>query len=130
MAKMFVDASGDADLVYRAGADTETLKTIVSHWFHELDFDIMKRGIEEGNMLRAVPMRWLGLVPSGGAGDENEDLTCDGTTTEGVNEYIRKSRGLALDFLKKNQREDFAMISLPFMQQFPLTETLYNYMIL
>ena len=124
MAKMFVDASGDADLVYRAGADTETLKTIVSHWFYELDFDIMKRGIEEGNMLRAVPMRWLGLVPSGGAGDENEDLTCDGTTTEGVNEYIRKSRGLALDFLKKNQREDFAMISLPFMPQFRMTRRL------
>ena len=124
MAKMFVDASGDADLVYRAGADTETLKTIVSHWFHELDFDIMKRGIEERNMLRAVPMRWLGLVPSGGAGDENEELTCDGTTTEGVNEYIRKSRGLALDFLKNNQREDFAMISLPFMPQFRMTRRL------
>ncbi|MBR5930795.1 MAG: FAD-dependent oxidoreductase [Lachnospiraceae bacterium] len=124
MAKMFVDASGDADLVYRAGADTETLKTIVSHWFHELDFDIMKRGIEEKNMLRAVPMRWLGLVPSGGAGDENEELTCDGTTTEGVNEYIRKSRGLALDFLKNNLREDFAMISLPFMPQFRMTRRL------
>ena len=124
MAKMFIDASGDADLVYRAGADTETLKTIVSHWFHELDFDIMKRGIEEGDMLRAVPMRWLGLVPSGGAGDEKEDLTCDGTTTEGVNEYIRLSRGLALDFLKKNRRDDFAMISLPFTPQFRMTRRL------
>ena len=44
MAKTFVDATGDADLVYRAGAETETLKTIVSHWFHELDFDAMKKG--------------------------------------------------------------------------------------
>ena len=124
LAKMFVDASGDADLVYRAGADTETKKTIVSHWFHELDFDVMKRGIEEGDMLRAVPMRWLGLVPSGGAGDENETLTCDGTTSEGVNEYIRLSRGLALDYLKKHQRKDFAMISLPFMPQFRMTRRL------
>ena len=124
MAKMFIDASGDADLVSRAGADTETLKTIVSHWFHELDFDIMKRGIEEGDMLRAVPMRWLGLVPSGGAGDEKEDLTCDGTTTEGVNEYIRRSRGLALDYLKSHQRDDYAMISLPFTPQFRMTRRL------
>ena len=124
MAKMFIDASGDADLVSRAGADTETLKTIVSHWFHELDFDIMKRGIEEGDMLRAVPMRWLGLVPSGGAGDEKEDLTCDGTTSEGVNEYIRLSRGLALDYLKAHRRNDFAMISLPFTPQFRMTRRL------
>lgn len=124
MAKMFIDASGDADLVYRAGAETETLKTIVSHWFHELDFDLMKKGIEEGSMLKATPLRWLGLTPSGGAGDEKEDLTCDGTTSEGVNEYIRLSRGLALDFLKKHQSPDYCMISLPFLPQFRMTRRL------
>ncbi len=124
MAKMFVDASGDADLVYRAGAETETLKTIVSHWFHEFDFDIVKRGIEEGNLLRAIPLRWLGLIPSGGAGDEAEDLTCDGTTVEGVNEYIRLSRGMALDFLKEHLRDDYAMLSLPYSPQFRMTRRL------
>ena len=111
MAKMFIDASGDSDLLYRAGADTETLPTIVSHWFHELDFKLMKEGIEKGDMMLATPLRWLGLTPSGGAGDEKEDLTCDGTTSEGVNKYIRLSRGLALDFLKKHQSPDFCMIS-------------------
>lgn len=124
MAKMFIDASGDADLVYRAGAETETLKTIVSHWFHELDFNLMKKGIEEGNMLHATPLRWLGLTPSGGAGDEKEDLTCDGTTSEGVNEYIRLSRGLARDFIKKHQSPDYCMISLPFLPQFRMTRRL------
>ena len=124
MAKMFVDASGDADLVYRSGAETETMKTIVSHWFHELDFDLMKKGMEEGNMLHATPLRWLGLTPSGGAGDEQEDLTCDGTTSEGVNRYIRLSRGLALDFLKKHQSPDYCMISLPFLPQFRMTRRL------
>ncbi|MCQ2530809.1 MAG: FAD-dependent oxidoreductase [Lachnospiraceae bacterium] len=124
MAKMFIDASGDADLVYRAGAETETLKTIVSHWFHEFDFEIAKKGIEEGNLLRAVPLRWLGLIPSGGAGDEAEDLTCDGTTVEGVNEYIRLSRGMALDFLKDHLRDDYAMLSLPYSPQFRMTRRL------
>ena len=124
MAKMFVDASGDADLVYRAGAETETLKTIVSHWFHELDFNIMKKGIEEGNMLHVTPLRWLGLVPSGGAGDEKMDLTTDGTTSEGVNEYIRLSRGLALDFLKKHLSPDYCMISMPTIPQFRMTRRL------
>ena len=124
MGKMFIDASGDADLVYRAGAETETLKTIVSHWFHELDFNLMKKGIEEGSMLHATPLRWLGLSPSGGAGDEKEDLTCDGTTSEGVNEYIRLSRGLARDFIKKHQSPDYCMITLPFLPQFRMTRRL------
>ena len=31
LAKVFVDASGDSDLLYRAGAATETQKSIVSH---------------------------------------------------------------------------------------------------
>lgn len=124
MAKMFIDASGDSDLFYRAGAETETLKTIVSHWFHELDFNLMKEGIAEGSMLRAVPLRWLGLVPSGGAGDEKEELTCDGTTSEGVNKFIRLSRGLALDFLKRRQRPEYAMISMPMMPQFRMTRRL------
>ena len=114
LGKMFIDASGDADLIYRAGAETETLRTIVSHWFHELDFGLMKQGMDEGSMLRAAPLRWLGLTPSGGAGDDQEALTCDGTTSEGVNEYIRLSRGLARDFLKKHQSPDYCMISLPF----------------
>ena len=124
MAKVFVDATGDADLVYRAGAETETLKTIVSHWFHELDFDAMKKGIEEGDMLKAVPLRWLGLVPSGQAGDEKMELVCDGTTSEGVNEYIRISRKLALDWLKEHQRPDYAMLTMPFMPQFRMTRRL------
>lgn len=124
MAKMFIDASGDSDLIYRAGAETETLPTIVSHWFHELDFNLMKRGIEEGNMFLATPLRWLGLTPSGGAGDEKEDLTCEGTTCEGVNKYIRLSRGLALDFIKKHLSPDYCMISMPTIPQFRMTRRL------
>ena len=124
LGKMFIDASGDADLIYRAGAETETLRTIVSHWFHELDFGLMKQGMDEGSMLRAAPLRWLGLTPSGGAGDDQEALTCDGTTSEGVNEYIRLSRGLARDFLKKHQSPDYCMISLPFLPQMRMTRRL------
>ena len=124
MAKMFIDASGDSDLLFRAGADTETLPTIVSHWFHELDFNMIKEGLEAHDMMHVTPLRWLGLVPSGGAGDDKEDLTCYGTTSEGVNKYIRLSRGLALDFLKKHQSPEFCMISMPTIPQFRMTRRL------
>ena len=32
LAKMVIDASGDADVLYRAVAECETQKNIVSHW--------------------------------------------------------------------------------------------------
>ena len=124
MAKMFIDASGDSDLIYRAGADTETLPTIVSHWFHELDFEMIKEGLEKHDMMAVTPLRWLGLVPSGNAGDEKEDLTCYGTTSEGVNKYIRLSRGLALDFLKEHKSPEFCMISMPTQIQVRMTRRL------
>lgn len=124
LAKMFVDASGDADLVFRAGADTETLKTIVSHWFMEVDAESMRKGAESGDALKGVRLKHVGLMPSGQAGDENMELVCDGTTSEGVNEYIRVSRGLALDYLKEHQSDDYAMLTLPFMPQVRMTRRL------
>lgn len=66
LAKMFVDASGDSDLLYRAGARTETRSdNIVSHWAHEIDLSApeMQAAIAEKNVLKALPLRWLGLRP-------------------------------------------------------------------
>lgn len=120
LAKMFVDASGDADLMYRAGAKCETQKNIISHWGFEIDFETMKRGIEANDILKALNLRWLGLRPDKDSGGSNLPLL-DGTTSEGVNEYIRISRSLARDYIKKNSRSDYAMLTMPYMPQFRMT---------
>ncbi len=124
MAKMFIDASGDSDLLYRAGADTETNeKNIVSSWTHELDFETMQKGIANEDMIKAAPLRWFGLRPD----VDNSAATIpmfDGTTSEGVNGYIRVSRKLMLDYLKKNQRESYCMMTVPFQPQFRMSRHL------
>jgi len=120
LAKMVVDASGDADVFYRAGAKCETQKNIVSHWGFELDFDTMKKGMDAGDILKALNLRWLGLRPD--RDNKGSDLPMiDGTTSAGVNEYIRISRSLAREHLKKNQRPDYTMLTMPFMPQFRMT---------
>ena len=98
LAKAFVDASGDLDLMFRAGAPTETQRSIVSHWAHEIDLDTMKKGPETGQALQALPLRWLGLRPDAD-NSEAEIPMYYGTTSEGVHGYIRTSRKLALDYL-------------------------------
>lgn len=123
LAKAYVDASGDLDLMFRAGAPTETQKSIVSHWAHEIDFDTMKKGLEVGKIIQALPLRWLGLRPD--ANNSASDIPMYyGTTSEGVNGYIHTSRKLALDYLKLHQSPCYAQMTLPLMPQFRMTRRL------
>ncbi len=125
LAKLFVDASGDSDLLYRAGARTETQKSIVSHWAYELDLDdpALPQAIKEKNVLKALRLRWLGLRPdrdnSGSALPMYE-----GTTSEGVNAYLRLSRRLAREHIRENNRPGWAQLTLPLMPQVRMTRRL------
>ena len=116
MGSAFIDASGDADLMARAGAETISKDSICSHWTYELEFSQMKEGMEYGDVLHCLRLRWLGLRPD----MNNENAVVPkfrGTTLEGVNGYLKTSRKLGLAYLKKNQRPDYAMLTLPTMPQ-------------
>ncbi len=120
LAKMVVDATGDADVFYRAGAPCEEQKSIVSSWAYEIDLENAKEGIESGDILKTMNLRWFGLRPDA----DNSKSTIPtflGTDAEEVNSYIRLSRSLMLDYLKKNQRPGYAMFTLPFMPQYRMT---------
>lgn len=120
MADMFVDASGDADLFYRAGAACHEEKSIVSHWCYELELENMKKGYASGNVRDSMRLRWLGLRPD--ADNSTSELsTFYGTTVEGVNGYLQLSRRLARDYLDKKDAPDYAMISMPYVPQFRTT---------
>ena len=126
LAKMFVDASGDSDLLFRAGAKTETRDdNIVSHWAHEIDLSDPRaaEALGEKNVLKLMPLRWLGLQPNKD-NSGSEIPTYDGTTSEGVNGYIRTSRRLAREHIKANNRPGWAQMTLPLMPQFRMTRRL------
>ncbi len=116
MARTVIDASGDADVFFRAGAECVTEGSPVTHWCYEADFGKMRAGMDEGNILKAINLRWLGTGPN-----KPDVELIGGTDAEGVNKYIRHSRAYALDFLKKNQRPDYAMLSMPYAPQFRMT---------
>jgi hypothetical protein len=119
LGKQFVDASGDADLMARAGAATNKKASICSHWAYEIEMSTFKKAIEEGKgVLDALQLRWLGARPHGGDLEAYPVPTFEGTTIDGVNGYLKTSRSLAFDYLKKNLRDDYAMITLPTMPQF------------
>ena len=122
LGKMVIDASGDADVFFRAGAECETQKSIVSSWTYEVDIEKIRSGTAT-DVVHNVKMRWFGLRPD----VDNSGTTVPrfyGTTSEGVNDYLRLSRSLALDYLKKNDREGYAMMTIPFAPQFRTTRRL------
>ena len=118
LAKVFVDASGDADLLFRAGAACETQKNCVYYWCHELDLAKLRDGTGDRSLLQCMPMR-----PFDSESDDSAPMF-DGTTSEGVNGFIRLSRSYALDHLEKNQRPDYAMVTMPYMADFIMTRRL------
>lgn len=63
LAKAFVDASGDLDLMFRAGAPTETQRSIVSHWAHEIDLDTMKKAWRPDRPCRHCRCAGWGFAP-------------------------------------------------------------------
>ncbi len=123
LGKMFIDASGDADLFFRAGAPCKEEKNIVSHWGFEFDMGTLRRGLESGKVADSLSMRWLGLAPD----MEDTDGILPmyyGTTSDEVNAYIRTSRKLALEYFKKRQSDDYMQLTLPLMPQYRMTRRL------
>ncbi len=123
LAKMVVDATGDADVLFRAGADCETRKSIVSTWTYELDVDRIKNETASNEVLANIRMRWFGLRPDVD-NSKSEIPTFYGTTADGVNDYVHLSRTLALDYLKKHDRPGYAFLTMPAIPQFRMTRRL------
>ena len=123
-----VDASGEADVLHRAGAACFERTTMLSYWCYDTDFEGMRQALETGDMMRAINLRILGQLPrmqpssfSGAppampAGEDYREYR--GTDAWEVSKYLQVSRSLALDFLKANQRPDYAMCSVPAMPLF------------
>lgn len=129
--RVVIDATGDADVMYRAGAECFERTTILSYWCYDTDFDKMKKAIENQNMLEAVHMRMLGALPkvvpdknNPGKSRQSADTPYReyyGTDAKEVSEYLLASRQVALEYLKKNQRSDYTMLSVPAMGDFRTT---------
>lgn len=131
-AKMVVDASGDADVLYRAGAACFDRPTILSYWCYETDFKHMRKALESGNIRDAVVVPMMGLLPK----IEPEDMTGEradkpgergqmreyyGTDGKEVSQYLQVSRKFALERLKERMGPEYTQLSVAGMGAFRTT---------
>lgn len=120
-ADMFVDATGDGDLMYRAGIPTAARGNFHTFIGFKISLDSCKKALESGNIQSAI-----GSCSGGGASlygkNHPEDIPLySGTTSEDVNRYIITNQLQMLGKLKKEDRLSRDVVTLPGMCQFRTT---------
>lgn len=104
-ARCFIDATGDADIAYRAGVACAEQDNYLSIWSLEASIDAARQAVRENSGARL-----LNLVISGsndrGVGHPASSRKYHGTNGKDVSEFVRESRKLLRDRYGKKIREE------------------------
>lgn len=123
-AKMFVDATGDADLLYRAGVPTVDGKNYFTYAAKGINKDTVKRYLET-NKMHTMYRNYMGGTANlyGGNHPEGKKFYV-GVTKEDVTEYITDNQMVLLENIKGTNPDEFDLTVLPSMPQFRTTRRL------
>lgn len=116
-AKMVIDATGDASVCYRAGMPTMTGENVLVYVSHGFGKEQIENYDTEKDLLEFRKWHW---TAKGSHADVNDGALEDstGTTSDSVNEFIRKGKTATLQFIKEQSRDAYELSSIPTMPQF------------
>lgn len=116
-AKTVIDATGDAEIMDRAGVPTVK----GGNWFtfvaHYTNRELAKRTAEGENMAACRKWMWVGSTLSG-VGQPEDLPRMAGTTSEEITKFVLACRKAGLEKIRQEPREDRDITMLPFMPQF------------
>lgn len=111
-----IDATGDADVLSKAGVPCVDGKNYMTYFSHKTDWATLQKANESGNILHARKWLQLGSGPQGDGQPEGLPLVT-GTTAEEVTEFVLYGRKMLLDTLRDNKRFDRDISALPTLPQ-------------
>lgn len=116
-AKMVVDATGDASVCHRAGMPTMDGENVLVYVAHGFGKDQIENYDSKKDLLEFRKWNW---AASRSYTDVNDGALEDssGTTSDSVNEFIRKGKTATLQFVKEQGKEAYELSSIPTMPQF------------
>ncbi len=120
-AKMVVDATGDADMLRRAGVPTITGKNYFTYIGRQVTLDGCKKAVETGKAHLAVSSVCGGGASLYGHGQPEHVPLYAGTTVEDVSDYLIRNQVEMLRKLKSQDRHAREVTTLPAMAQFRTT---------
>lgn len=121
--KVIIDATGDLDIMYRAGVPTVEGQNYLSYIAYICDKASCAHASESDNMLDA--RRWV-LVGSDLWGNGHPKLfpRFSGTTAEDVTRFVRTGHRLLFDKMKSSNKNATDISTIPSMAQFRTTRRL------
>ena len=120
-ADMFVDATGDCDLVYRAGIPTAERGNFHTYAGSKITLDSCRKAVETGDIKNALTGICGGGASLYGGGHPKEIPLYYGCSSGDVNRYLISNQLEMLKKLKKDDRLSRDVVTLPGMCQFRTT---------
>lgn len=120
-AKIFIDVTGDADVLHMAGVPCVQGKNYFTSVMHSISLEGCQKALESNNIGKAI--KWIYGGPAtlmGKKHPEDKPFYC-GTTGENVSEFIVENQLMAFDKHKDSDRMSRAIVAMPGMAQFRTT---------
>jgi hypothetical protein len=122
LCRVVVDATGDADVLVRAGALCAEQDNMLTYWSYCLTVDSLQHAVSRQNVKDLLKLFFIGDHIGGGIPEGSPKYY--GTEVRQITEFILKCRGLALEELIKWGMEKLVFTSFPSMAQFRTTRRL------
>lgn len=119
LAQYFVDTTGDADLMDRAGVLSEISDNYLSYWGYVTSDEHINKSINSKKIMDAVPLYELGSTADGRGGEKHD--TYDGTNTQEITDFVISGRRILRDKILSSTHGSITTIALPHMAQFRTT---------
>lgn len=120
-AKMVIDTTGDADVLYRAGVPTVQGQNFHTYMVQVVNMDTCREALEKKNMARLYTKIFGGNVNLYGTNQPKDKPTREGTTAEDITEYFIENHKECLDRMRDSDRNERTVVTLPNMPQFRTT---------
>jgi hypothetical protein len=122
LCKAVIDATGDADVLVRAGAPCAEQDNFLAYWSYCLTEDSLRIALAQQSVKNALKLLCIGSMTGGGLPEGS--LKYYGSDVRQITEFLLKSRALALEELTKRGMDKLALASFPSMAQFRTTRRL------
>lgn len=120
-ADFFVDTTGDADLLWRAGVPTVTGGNYFTYYAFGMNFDTMRSALEKKDISAAYRWYMGGRANLYGGGQPEGRRLYTGVTKEDVTEYVLENQKLLYESISKEDKNSFDLTLLPVMPQMRTT---------
>lgn len=120
-ASMFIDATGDSDLLYRAGVPTVQGGNYHTYVAHSISLESCAQAVEAEDVGKAIFFRRGGGANLYGKNHPENMPLYTGTSLDDVNNYLQTNQLELLNFLKSEDRKSRDIVTLPTMPQYRTT---------